>query len=450
MPATDKLNVGFVTTVGGRWPRELPQERHSHYPKWLDDQFENVNVVASDKLTITPDDVNTIVKQFKGADVDVVCLVIGAFGGDINIVLLAEKLKVPIIVWALPDPPYDGGRLISNALVAATMNSAALKRFGHKCHFVYGLESDERVQSELALLTRTYYVAKCMKNTFLGLVGYRPTGFYSSTFDELLIRQTFGLRLEECDLSILFDKAKNADADAVEKDMKFLRESTNMCDLPEEHLKNHSQIYLAFKELVEEQGFDAITLKCWPEMGEFKCTPCGVMSRFADEGFFIGCEGDVDATLTMLIQHYFTGTIPFMCDLINVDEPGNTVLFWHCGQAASSLHSDSSTKEFRDHSLAGQGTVLEGTLKAGRVTVALATKIGGAYKLFFVTGEAVETDKELRGVMVRVKLDAPVIDAIYKIADEGVPHHYSIVWEDLGEELRMLAQHLGIETIEVG
>ena len=51
-------------------------------------------------------------------------------------------------------------------------------------------------------------------------------------------------------------------------------------------------------------------------MGLLKYTPCAVLSRFAEQGFVIGCESDVDATLTMLIQKYLTEQVAFMGDLI--------------------------------------------------------------------------------------------------------------------------------------
>jgi L-fucose isomerase-like protein len=449
MSGKRELNVGFVTTVGARWPKELPKQRHADQSKWIAERYPEVNVVPADDLTVSAEDIDAAAKKFRSAEVDVLFIVIGAFGGDINAVALAEKLDVPILLWALPDPPFDGGRLMSNALVAATMNCAALKRMDYSVQFVYGAETDSRVRGEVDLFVRGHAALKKMRTTFLGLLGYRPTGFYSSTFDEMLIRKTFGLRMEAYDLSVLFNRAGQADADKVAADRAALESSISIGDVPEEHLDNHSRLYLAFKDIIAEQGLGAITLKCWPEMGDMRYTPCGVMSRLADEGFLIGCEGDVDATLSMLLAHYLTGTTPFMCDLINVDEEANSALFWHCGQAAGHLHDKSSPKEMLDHSLAGQGTVIEGTLKPGRVTVSLVVRIGGAYKLFFVTGEAVKTEKELRGVMSRVVLDKPVIDAVYAIANAGVPHHYSVVWADIGAELKYVAGLLGIETIEV-
>ncbi|MCK5172823.1 MAG: fucose isomerase, partial [Planctomycetes bacterium] len=234
----------------------------------------------------------------------------------------------------------------------------------------------------------------------------------------------------------------------IEKDMKAFRESIKINDLPDEYLRNHSKLTLAMKRVIADQGFDAVSLRCWPEMGQMKFTPCAMLSRLADEGIIIGCEADVNATISMLIGHSFSGKIPFMCDLIDIDEQENTALFWHCGQAARELHDDSDNTCVCDHSMAGQGVVIEGTLKPGKVTVSLVVQIGDEYKMFLASGEAVPTKKVIKGVMVNVKMNYPVRDMLYRIAEEGIPHHYSIVWADIADDLKALASHLGIETIE--
>ncbi len=446
-PAT--LNIGYVTTVSGRWPREIPTQRHAQYSDWLQKTFANVKVIKPESFIVTTDDVDQAIDLFRCEGVDLIVIVLGAFTGDIACVRLAEKLNVPTIVWALPEPPFDGGRLMSNALVAATMNMAALKRLGHVSYFVYGAAEDERVQEELDRYFRLYYAKKRLNNTFLGMIGYRPTGFYSSTFDETLIRKTFGVAIEEFDLSMIFEMAKQIDAQRVAKDMQAVAQSIPIEDLPDDHLENHSRLYFALHDLIETHKFNAIALKCWPEMGNMRYTPCAVLSRFADERFIIGCESDVDCTITMLMEELLGGGIPFMCDLIEVKEAENTALFWHCGQAARALHAENSPQALMNHSLAGQGTVIEGTLKQGVVTIARVSHIGDEYKLFIAKGEAVETEKVVRGVMVKVKSETDVLDLIYTIAEEGVPHHYTLVWADIYDDLIDLCRLMNIEAIEV-
>lgn len=447
--ADQKLNVGLITTVSGRWPRELPKQRDNEYARWLTDCFEEINLVKNETIAVNNQEVEEIARSFKRQEVDLVIVLLGAFTGDYASAFIAEELNVPVILWAPHEPPFDGGRIMSNALVAATMNAAALHRLGCKYHFIYGDYNEERVRNEVFQYIRIYRTIKKLKNTFLGLIGYRPTSFYSSTFDETLIRQKFGIKMEEFDLSMVLEKARAIDQSKVDKDMKHLESTVNTESLPEGHLENHCRLTMALEEFVEEQGFNALSLKCWPELGNLKFTPCALIARFADKGFVIGCESDVDATLTMLIQKYLTDKITFMSDLINIDEKENTALFWHCGQAATSLKDPKSDLIMSDHPLAGQGAVFETTLKSGKVTIARMSKIGNAYKLFLTRGEAVPTQKVVTGVMVNVVLEDPVLKTVYRIAEEGVPHHYAIVWEDVVDDMKMLCKILDIEVMEI-
>lgn len=443
-----QLNVGFITTVSGRWPREVPNQRDESYSAWLREKFPQINLVKHKTIAVNNQEVEKITEEFKKASVDLVILVIGAFTGDYSSTYLAEELKVPVIVWAPYEPSFDGGRLMSNALVAATMNAAALHRIEAKYHFVYGDYTDARVVKEISLYIKVYAAIKKLRSTFMGLIGYRPTGFYSSSFDEALIRQIFGIKMEEFDLSVVFQKADAIDLERVKEDVAQIKKKVAIIrDVPEEYLENHSRLKIALEEFIDEQGFNAISLKCWPEMGQMKYTPCAVLSRFADKGFVIGCESDVDATITMLVQKYLTDRTTWMCDLIQIDEEENTALFWHCGQAGLSLKDPDSEVEMTDHPLAGQGTALQTTLRPGKVTIARISKIGDHYKMFIVRGEAVPTKKVVTGVMVNVKLEEPVRQTVYQIAKEGVAHHYSIVWEDVVEEMKMICKILGVEII---
>ena len=36
-----KLNIGFLTTCSGRWPRELPVKREAEYGAWLEEEIKS-------------------------------------------------------------------------------------------------------------------------------------------------------------------------------------------------------------------------------------------------------------------------------------------------------------------------------------------------------------------------------------------------------------------------
>ncbi len=446
-----RLNVGFITTLSGRWPRELPEKRLEGYGKWLEENLKDINLVKESEIVGSTAKAEETISKFKKEEIDIVVMVYGAFTGDDIPCQFADELKVPIILWAPYEPPFEKDtRLWANALVAATMNAASLHRLGHKYHVIYGDKEEAKTAAKVKNLITAYNVIKKLKGTVLGLLGYRPTAFYNSAFDEGLIRKTFGIRMESTDLKVVFDRMSKIPEDKVKADMDKISDRFDVSRLPEGHLENHSRLYFALQEVIKEQGYDFSTIKCWPEMGQLKTTPCAVMSRLADDkDMNIICEGDVDAGLALIVQNYITDLPGFITDMINIDENENTMTFWHCGNAPLSLMDTNHEVTIENHPLAGQGTAFYGSLKTGKVTVARFCNIHGVYKLFLLRGEAVDSPRYTRGVMVNVKVKAPVRQIVENIINEGIPHHYSIVWQDVADDMIAVANMLGIEVIEM-
>lgn len=446
-----KLVIGLLVSVSGRWPRELPQQRLAKYSEGLQKAFPDCVFSLPEGLVASPADVENAADRFIRDGVDLMIMVYGAFTGDDVPTRLCDRVNVPIILWAPHEPPFEREeRLYSNALVALTMNVASLRRLNQTCYPLYGDFGEDVVMAELTHLVRAYQARKVMRRTLLGLFGYRVTGFYNSAFDEALIRSTFGVRIEETDLKVVFDEMAALDKAAVDADMALVAQTYDTAQaLPEGHLENHSRLHLALQNVMARQGYDYAVIKCWPEMGALHTTPCAVLGRLADKGLNIGCESDVDAELAQIAQHALTNQPSFITDMINIDEKQNTLTFWHCGNAAPSLHDQDSIPEIRNHPLAGQGTAFWTALKPGQVTVARFYNFHGRYRLFILKGEAVKQDRYTRGAMVNVKVEKPVREVIAEIMRQEIPHHYCVVWADVAREMRELAHILGIEVIEI-
>ena len=54
----EKLNVGLIVTLSGRWPRELPIRRHAEYTAWAKETLTDMNLVMPDQ-----DAVNNYITQ---------------------------------------------------------------------------------------------------------------------------------------------------------------------------------------------------------------------------------------------------------------------------------------------------------------------------------------------------------------------------------------------------
>lgn len=445
-----KLNLGFLVTVSGRWPRELPERRLAEYSVWVKETFPDAKVQVFPRLVCTKANVEDCVRAFRAGETDLVLSVYGAFTGDDVCCAIADSLRVPVILWAPREEDWvRQDRLYANALCSAAMNGASLMRIGAPHHILYGNKEEERVRTELSGLIQSYTVKKSLAKMTFGLFGYRPTAFYNCAFDEVTIRRTFGIGMEETDLKVVFDEMAALPEGEVREEMEKTASSWDTTALPEGHLENHVRLFLTLKKLMPRQGYDYATIKCWPEMGNLHTTPCAVLGRLADQGLNIFCEGDIDAGLAAAVQHQFTGKPPFICDLINLDEEENTLTFWHCGNAAPSLHDERDGVTMCNHPLAGQGAAFWCALKPGPVTAARFTNLNGEYRLFLLRGEAVPTTRCTRGSMVNVKAETPVLEVLSNIAENGMSHHYSLVWEDTAARMEQLAKLLNISVIRL-
>ena len=252
----ERLHVGLIVTLSGRWPRELPEKRLVEYTAWAQATLSDMHLSIPDHVLTTPEETNEAIAWMRSRQVDVVVMVYGAFTGDDIAAAIEQKMGVPLILWAPYEPPYHREeRLWANALCSMTMNSAALSRLGYRCHTVYGGKEDARAEGKVVNLLRAYQVRKAMSGMTMGLFGYRPTNYYVSTFDEAAIRRTFGIASYSTDVKVVFDDMAAMDEQAVKADMAAV-EARWDTQLPEGHLENHSRLYLAIKHQMKVQGYD--------------------------------------------------------------------------------------------------------------------------------------------------------------------------------------------------
>ena len=445
-----KLNVGMIVTLSGRWPRPLPEKRFKEYGEGVEQNLTGCEVHRFERVVCTKQDMLECIDEFKKKEVELLIMVYGAFTGDDICCGFADGLSVPVILWAPREEEWvREDRLYANALCCAAMNGASMMRIHAPHHIVFGNKEEERVQKEVKGIVNAYSAVKNIKGLTFGLFGYRPTAFYNCAFDEVVLRRTFGINVEETDLKVVFDRMAALPQEEVEQEEAHVEATWNTKEVPEGHLENHARLYLVLKELMKEQGYDYATIKCWPEMGNLHTTPCAVLGRLMDEGISIGCEGDMDAGIAALVENVLTEKPTFITDLINLDETENTVTFWHCGNAAPSLHNEKDGVKMCNHPLLGQGTAFWCSLKEGPVTAARFTNIDGQYRLFLLKGTAVPTVRNTRGSMVNVKIDTPVLELVKEIAENGMSHHYSLVWEDVADQLEMVAKLLNIPVIKL-
>ena len=444
----DKPIVGFMVTAAEHFPYDQPNALNIQAREALAKL--DLTLVPSERLVYDPSGAMEAAARFKAAGVDLLVSLVGSFTWDNMPVRVAQELNVPIILWGVPEPPMEGGRLEANSLVGVTMNAAALKRMGFQYKFVYGFPDDPAVIEEITRTVRVLSAIKRLHHTRLGIVGGRPPGFYGSTYDELRLRKSLGVEVIPIEVSEVFS-AYDRVSDAQEKEIAGRisgmgrRQSADDTDL-----RQTARLYSAMQTFVQNDGVNGIAIKCWPELKDHMLNPCAVNGMMIDDGVMVGCETDVHGTLSMLIQHFLTDKPAFFADLVTFNEAENTALLWHCGAAAASMAAHREERYLEKHSIGTGSTTLEFVMRPGRMTLSRLGPIGEDYRLLIVTGEAVSTPMLIRGNNMLVRTDLPVRQVIDRIIERGIEHHYSATYGDLRKDLVEFCKWSGVhaETLE--
>ncbi len=403
-------------------------------------------VIVHDRPVMESNEGLSAAAAMRKADVDLLVVLVGTFTQDPVMTNLVQNVNVPVVLWAVPEvalkgPP--GGPSNSGGLVGAIMNASALSKMGMRFKVIFGEPTDQKAFAKLKNTIEAVRVLKALRTSKVGIVGYHSPGFYDGSVDEIALKQYVGIELVHIDLSeVNSTMGKIAESEAKKTHHEVTSKVLELS--PEERIRD-GRIFLALKQLVEENKLDAVAVKCWPEL---RFTSCFALSRLSDAGIPGGCEGDVNATVTMLALQRLTGHPVFLCDVFHLDEKKNTILTYHCGAAASSLASKKNEVAIRKHAQ-GIGATVEFPIKPGRVTIVRMGNCAGKYRMFIASGEAIRTKQIVRGNPLEVRLDSKVDDFLKTVTSRGIEHHMLIVHGNWAEILSEMCEIAGFESITV-
>jgi L-fucose isomerase-like protein len=435
-----QMKLGFVSIAQRGFDWDWAQEQFALSRRLL--SATDTALVSPDACVDAPEAMAAAIDEFQRQRVDAIVVQNGTFAWGGHIVNLAQAVNVPILLWALPEPTR-GGRLRSNSLCGANMNSSALYRLGRFYKYVYAPADSPQALDAIAAFTRVVSTAVRLRQTRIALVGYRVPGFYGSTFDELGLRKQLGPEVHHIDFAEVMRVADLLSDAEVLKTAGEIRERIGWEDIGEERFRQLARACAALESACKQYGCTALAVKCWPDArSALGCSVCSALSKLTDDGMMAGCEADMYGTVTMLIQHYLTGKPPFLVDFVYADAEQDTGIMWHCGNAPFSLANDKAKAGISEWPRSFFG------LKPGPFTFA---KLGHdqGFRMLLTKGEAIEADMAFNGTTSVGRFRVPVMKLLDAIIYGGWEHHFSVIYQDVYLEMLDLCRMLGVRPVEV-
>ena len=234
-----------------------------------------------------------------------VILCLPNFGSEGGVIEALKNVQVPVLVHAYPDE--------LDKMATATRRDAFCGKFAVLnilCQ--YGLKftnlqphvvhpSDVEFAEQITHFGIVCRVVNKLKNLTVGAIGARTTPFKAVRYDEIALQQ-HGITVETMDLVNVFmefDKV-DVDSDKFKQKEAYLTNYTRWDGVPEKAKNDIAKLGVAFDQIAEEYGLDAMALRCWSELQQkLKISPCVLMGVMNDNELMAACEVDVSSAVAM-------------------------------------------------------------------------------------------------------------------------------------------------------
>ncbi|MBC7195424.1 MAG: fucose isomerase, partial [Caldisericia bacterium] len=260
----------------------------------------------------------------------------------------------------------------------------------------------------------------------------------SSTPEFNLVKERFGIKIENYPIEDLIERYKNEEDDPqIDEILKNLkRKAIELKDINENDLRKAIKLYLITKKIALENNFDALTMECFRIIKPLDTTGCLALSLLTSEDIISGCEGDIPSTITMYLMKKFSEKPPFMANIASIEREGDKttdIVIAHCTVPISLVNNFLLTTHFET----GKGVGIKGFFNKG---VGTLVRIGGENldKIFYTRAKLIDNLRE--DYMCRTQIKLKVSTTKDYFLKNPLGNHHIFVLGDYTEELNILSK----------
>ncbi len=441
----EKIKIGVVPLVRSTYDVKEGNAIYTEQIKRLKN-MEDVSWIALEKGIENENEFQDVLKNIYG--VDGVILVSNTFHlGNFVPKLLSEFPNLPILIWAFPEPAYNGGRIRINSLVGAHLDGSNIYKMGHdNFEFLYGTLEEEHFSEKLNQWLDALRIIKKWKNAKIGLIGAHAKSFFNIDTYEPALYSDIGGEVEYISLESVFNS--KIEEESIDKEAQEIKKIYSFGEnMDEARLKKVAKLSLTFEKMANESKFDAMAIRCWPEFANvYGISPCAAMSKFMVKNIPIACEGDIEGSLGMMAYKSIGCNEIFLADVSQIIDENN-LLLWHCGVAPYNTWDGRSEKTLDTYFANGHGVTVGFVLKTGPVTIIRVDYARGKWRIFVQEGEALPMEKALKGTYAKVKVDRSV-NVVEKLIKNGFAHHVVLGYGNYSKVIKELAKIKNWEVVE--
>jgi len=148
-----------------------------------------------------------------------------------------------------------------------------------------------------------------------GTTGHKSlSGVIGSDWNLERVKDVFGSIVKQISMNYLLKEIDEIELDTAKEEFKEWEDKVqDFGSIGKDEYLEVVKFYLAIKKILKEQDANALTINCLSDLFKRRfITPCQALAKLNDEDIPAGCEGDLNALLTMMIFHYITDSPSIM------------------------------------------------------------------------------------------------------------------------------------------
>lgn len=399
-------------------------------------------------------DIAKALNALAGQEFDSIVVCIAGWIPTHAVVKVCEQYRhKPMVLWGLCGWVEADGRLVTTADQAGT--SGLRKTFadlGYTFKYVYdivGLPS--KVDTVVDYCVAAQAAAR-LRSAKVGMAGYRDMNLYGTLADGPSLKRTVGVEIETFEMlemqqryEKLTAEEKQAVVDSKMSKWHFLKEAK-----PEGKLMA-AGYYLAVKQLIDERGYEAISLKDVDGMKKLCGFPPAPILMLLSDAAKVSTipENDCLGNVTQLMVKYLTGQCgaylefyEFFTDRVLAGVPDYV--------PAEIIDGETTVMPAAFGEL-NEGILNVSKVKTGELTMCRLFLENGKYYMHMVTGEGVAPRKWEEAGWTQPAPQLPGLEIkladVEAFAQNVMCQHYIISYGDNTARIKNLCAILGIEII---
>ena len=354
--------------------------------------------------------------------------------------------------------PHDNyaATMRNSALIAVTQLSGSFRKMRLPYETVVGEISEKAAYVQIAEQVKAFRAVRRLSRSTIGLVGHVFRGMYDLEFDPAKVKGFLGPEVMSIQADQLIRLWEEVPETEVRSEADRLLKRFRTRNVSREDVLKSLKLGLAMRALCRKFNLDGLCFLGQHYIEKMTGAPArmGASMMMEQDGFPVACEGDVGGLVMMELMREFTGNMPLQAEWGQFDQANNALFLLGHGigtpQLARSEDSITLTGSPEEWGFQGGGLNYELILKPGEVTFGHLLNCGETYRMLISHGESIDFPalpcNELHAM---IRVGKPVRTYLKELISLGVAHHAIVVHGNCVRELKLAADQMRIEAVEI-